>query len=334
MIVLHSYSIAVLFCVITMICWGSWANTQKLASRTWSFRLFYWDFALGILLISFIIGITMGSYGNEGRPFFADLALASSHSLLDAFLGGVIFNIANILLVTAIDIAGMAVAFPIAIGLALVIGVIVNYLYVPIGNPIILFFGVLCVTLAIILDAIAYKKAATGKTEHIKKGIIIALICGVLMGFFYRFVIASMASNFSHPAIGHLTPYSAGFIFALGIVISNFLFNGWMIKRPIIGKPLAFSDYFTKGNLRLHSIGLLGGVIWGIGSTLNFIASGLAGSAISYGLGQGATMIAALWGVFIWREFAKAPIGTHKLILLMFLFYIIGLFAIIFARII
>lgn len=334
MIVLHSYPVAILFCVITMICWGSWANTQKLASKSWSFPLFYWDYAIGILLISFILGITMGSTGEHGRAFFHDLAQASTASIISALIGGVIFNLANILLVAAIDIAGMAVAFPVAIGLALVVGVIVNYMDVPVGDPWLLFIGVGCVALAILLDAIAYKKASTQHSSHMVKGMVIALISGILMGFFYRFVAGAMSDNFITPTKGLMTPYSASFIFAVGIFLSNFIINGWMIKRPLVGEKLKFSDYFTKGNSRLHLIGIFGGAIWGLGTVFNFIASGVAGTAISYGLGQGATMIAALWGVFIWKEFASAPRGTNKYIISMFVFYFIGLLLIVAAKVI
>ena len=72
--------------------------------------------------------------------------------------------------------------------------------------------------------------------------------------------------------------------------------------KPFVGEPVPFGDYFKKGNPKLHLIGILGGVIWGVGMSVNNMASDTAGRAISYGLGQGATMVAALWGVFIWKE--------------------------------
>ncbi len=336
MFVIHSYTVAVVFCIITMLCWGSWANTQKLAKKSWAFQLFYWDYALGILILSLVLALTMGSIGSEGRAFIPDLQQASSDNLISAFIGGIIFNMANILLVAAIDIAGMAVAFPIAIGLALVLGVVVNYLSMPIGDPILLFLGVFAVVIAIIVDAIAYKRLQTYQKQDagIGKGVIIAIIAGILMGFFYRFVAKAMSSDFAHPQPQMLTPYTAMFIFALGIFLSNFIINGWMIKRPIAGKKLKFSDYFTQGNFGLHFIGICGGIIWGIGSLFNFIASGLAGAAISYGLGQGATMIAAFWGVFIWKEFAGVDRSTNKLLAAMFIFYLLGLMLIIIARVV
>ena len=336
MFVIHSYAVAVIFCLITMLCWGSWANTQKLAKKSWAFQLFYWDYALGILILSLVLALTMGSTGSEGRAFIADLQQASRDNLISAFIGGIVFNIANILLVAAIDIAGMAVAFPIAIGLALVLGVIVNYVSTPIGNPLLLFLGVIAIVIAIIVDAIAYRrlKIKQIKSAGVSKGVLIAVIAGILMGFFYHFVAKAMTLDFVHPQAGMLTPYTAMFIFATGIFLSNFIVNGWMVKKPIVGKKLKFTDYFTEGNPWLHFVGILGGIIWGIGSLFNFIASGLAGAAISYGLGQGATMIAALWGVFIWKEFNGAPDGTNKLLSAMFIFYLLGLVLIILARVV
>lgn len=332
MFILESYSLAVIFCIVTMLCWGSWANMQKLATKSWPFQLFYWDYALGILIISIVIGITMGSQGLHGRPFIADLCQASTYAISSALIGGVIFNLANILLVAAIDIAGMAIAFPLAIGLALVIGVVVNYLQTPVGNPGLILLGVILVALAIMCTAIAHKRISVQNNISTVKGIIIAVISGSLMGFFYLFVARSMIHNVYVPESGLMTPYSASFVFAVGIFVSNFFINGCMIKFPITGAKLNFSDYFTQGTPWLHLIGILGGAIWGIGSTLNFIASNAAGAAISYGLGQGATLVAAIWGVFIWKEFSKAPKGTNKLLVLMFILYISGLASIIIAK--
>jgi glucose uptake protein len=331
MITIHSYSVAVLLCFVTMLCWGSWANTQKLATRKWSFPLFYWDYALGVLLLSLLFAFTLGSSGTEGRSFLSDLSQADAHSLILAFTGGVVFNLANLLLVAAIDIAGMAVAFPVGIGLALVIGVITNYVATPVGNAWLLFAGVALVTLAIVLDAIAYRKKQQGQTQTPIKGIVVSLIAGVLMGFFYRFVAASMITDFSMPEAGKLTPYSASVIFALGLLVSNFVWNTIFMYKPLSGEKVTYADYFAEKGLGLHLVGILGGVIWSIGFTLNIIASGKAGFAISYGLGQGATLIAALWGVIIWKEF-KGVQRVTGLLGLMFLFYVIGLALIIAAR--
>jgi glucose uptake protein len=251
---------------------------------------------------------------------------------LSAFLGGVVFNLANILLVVAIDIAGMAVAFPVGIGIALVWGVVVNYIKAPVGNPLILFIGVAAVAIAIIINALAYNKASGSNQKNVTRGLLIAIVAGILMGFFYRFVVASMATDFVAPEAGKLTPYTAVVIFSVGLLLSNFIWNSILMAKPIDGEPVRYSDYFTQGNLKLHLIGILGGAIWNVGMSFNIIASGTAGPAISYGLGQGATMVAAFWGVFIWKEFKGAPKGTNSLLGLMFAFFIIGLALIIIAR--
>ncbi len=331
MFILHSYAGAVLFAIITMFCWGSWANTQKLARKGWRFELFYWDYTIGVLLLSLILALTLGSHGTEGRPFLTDLAQVSPANLLSALLGGAIFNAANILLVAAIDIAGMAVAFPVGIGLALVLGVVVNYVADPVGNALLLFGGVALVASAIILDAVAYRKLPGQSAGVSAKGLGLSVACGILMGFFYRFVAASMFSDFARPESHKLSPYSAVFIFALGIFLSNFILNTLVMKKPFVGSPVSYAEYF-KGSFRTHLTGILGGVIWGIGMSFNIIASGRAGFAISYGLGQGATMVAAFWGVFIWKEFRTAPPGTSRLIGLMFGCFLSGIVLIILAR--
>jgi glucose uptake protein len=331
MVVVESYLIAVIMVLITMLCWGSWANTQKLARKEWRFELFYWDYTIGVLLLSLILALTMGSFGAVGRSFFPDIAQADGANILSALIGGAVFNAANILLVAAIAIAGMSVAYPVGIGLALVIGVVVNYLATPLGNAFLLFLGVALVVVAILIDAAAYKKIPSDKAGVSTKGLVLSVLCGLLMGFFYRFVAASMSSDYINLEAGKLSPYTAVFFFSVGIVISNFVFNTIIMKKPFVGEPVPFGDYF-KGGLRIHSYGVLGGIIWGIGMSFNIIAAGAAGFAISYGLGQGATMVAAVWGVFIWKEFKDAPAGTNRLIALMFAFFIVGLGSIILAR--
>ena len=331
MFIVQNYSLAVVLCVLTMLCWGSWANARKLAPAGWRFELFYWDYALGVLLIAFIFGITLGSTGHAGRPFFADLAQASGSSLGHALFGGIVFNLANILLVAAIEVAGMAVAFPVGIGLALVLGVILNYVAVPIGNPALLGVGVALVTLAIILDAIAYRRQASGAVRMSAKGLLLSLACGIFMGVFYRFVAAAMYPNPSHPLPGLMGSYAAVFVFAVGVFLSNFLWNTLAMRFPVMGEPVPFAQYW-RGGFNTHLAGIVGGVIWGVGMSLNIIASGRAGFAISYGLGQGATMIAALWGVFVWREFKGPARGVPALLSAMFICFIAGLGLIVLSR--
>jgi glucose uptake protein len=314
-----------------MLCWGSWANTQKLASKEWSFPLFYWDYTIGVIILSLMFGLTFGSSGDVGQAFIPNLLDAAPKAILFALLGGVIFNIANLLIVAAIEIAGMAIAFPIGIGLALVLGVITNYLPSPEDyNTLYLFSGVGLVALAIVLNAFAYKKVLHGSKST--KGIVLSLVGGLLMSFFYRFVADSMSTDMINIIPGTFTPYTAVFVFSIGIFVSNFVFNIYFMKKPVSGEPVTFKMYFKQGTPKLHIIGILGGIIWSLGMMLSIMAGDTAGYAISYGLGQGATLVAAIWGVFVWREFKDAPKGTSKLLALMFLSFIVGLILIILAN--
>ena len=327
MFIINSYALAVVFCFITMLCWGSWGNTQKLAGKTWRYELFYWDYVIGMVLFTLLLGLTMGSTGELGRSFIADLQQASLTSVGWVLLGGVIFNASNILLSASTSLAGMSVAFPLGCGLALVLGVVNNYLEQSKGNPVLLALGVLFIVVAIVCNGMAagrVSKQSEGN-KNSKKGIVLAIVAGLLMSTFYRFVVKGMdINNFEQPAAGMLTPYSAIFIFSLGVLVSNLIFNTYVMKRPFVGEPVSYSEYF-KGGLSTHLVGVLGGAIWCLGTAFSYIAAGKAGAAVSYALGQGAPMIAAFWGVFIWKEFKGADRKTGYLLALMFVLFIIGL---------
>jgi glucose uptake protein len=328
MLIVESYPLAVAMCVVTMLCWGSWANTQKLATKEWRFQLFYWDYAFGVFLLALVLAFTLGSNGGGGRSFVPDLMQAQGRWLGSAFLGGVIFNLSNILLVAAIDIAGIAVAFPVGVGLALVLGVITTYAAKPQGDIPMLALGVGCVMIAIVLDALAYGRLTAAGKKTPSKGIVLCVVAGVLMGFFYSFVaqaIGHIDSTTRALEAGKLSPYTAVVLFSAGLLASNALWNSIVMARPFSGPAVTYRDYFVKGTARLHLIGLLGGVIWNVGMSFSIIASTAAGPALSYGLGQGATMVGAVWGVFIWKEFGGAPLGTGRLLAAMFLFYAMGL---------
>lgn len=262
MYIVDNYSLAVLLCVVTMLCWGSWANTQKLAAKTWRYELFYWDYVIGMVLFGVVSGFTLGSIGDEGRSFIQDLLQADLANIISAVIGGVVFNAANIMLSASVSLAGLAVAFPVGVGIALVLGVFVNYFTAPKGDPVTLFVGVLIIMLAIILNGIAAGKMNNNeKTGSVKKGTLLAVLAGLLMAFFYRFVAVSMdLNNFESPASGMLTPYSAFFVFTMGVLVSNFLFNTIIMKKPFLGEPVRYKDYF-QGNFKTHLVGVLGGVI-------------------------------------------------------------------------
>ena len=331
MLTVHSNTLAILLCTITMVGWGSWANTQKLAGKThWSFELYYWDYAFGLFLFSILFMFTAGSTGSGGMPALENLKLASAESMRAAAFSGILFNIANILLVVAIDAAGMAIAFPVGIGLALIIGTITAYSQQPKGNAVALFAGVLFVLAAMILSALAYRKLPRGSSGNWGKGILFAIVAGCLMGFFYPKLIQSLSPDFNSAPIvpGKLTPFTALFFFSIGVLVSNIVVNTILMKAA--GRT--YGQYFA-GTLRLHSLGVLGGAIWMLAFGLNVIASGVAGPAISYALGQGATLVAAIWGVAIWKEFRSAPKGTTPLITFMFVAYVLGLMLIGFASV-
>lgn len=321
--------LAFVFCLITMLCWGSWANTEKINQRL-PFQLFYWDYTLAILLFSIILALTMGSIGEHGRPFLTDLSQAESKNLWFAFIGGVVFNLCNILLVAAIAIEGMSTAFSIAAGIGLALGVIINYIAQPVGNVVLLILGLILILLAIVTSANAYRRMGSSKNNSLR-GIIISVISGLLMGFFYLFIAASMSIPQVSPISGKLTPYTAMVLFAVGIFLSNFIFNTYLMKKPVMDEPIPFSAYWRESLLN-HALGWVGGIIWTVGTLFNLIASSKASFAISYGLGQGATMIAAAWGVLVWKEFANAPAGTSWRLSLMFVLYIAGLVSFVLAR--
>ncbi len=325
MFIVDNYPLAVIFCFVTMLCWGSWGNTQKMASKSWRYELYYWDYVIGMVLFSLLSGFTLGSFGEEGRSFLPDLMQADWKNLGSVVLGGVVFNASNILLSASVSLAGLAVAFPLGVGLALVLGVIINYIGAPKGDPMILFVGVALIVLAIILNGVASARQSQGAQKSSRKGILLAALAGIIMAFFYRFVAAAMdLNNFADPTPGMLTPYSALFVFSLGVLLSNFLFNTWVMRHPFEGEPVAYKAYF-QGSLPTHLVGVLGGAIWALGTAFSYIAAGKAGAAISYALGQGAPMIAAIWGVFIWREFKGTKGSTMGLLAAMFCLFIAGL---------
>jgi len=336
MVLPETYTSALLLTILSMLCWGSWANTYKLAGK-WRFELYYFDYALGVLIAATIAAFTFGTLGYDGFLFLDDLMRAGKRNMAYGFAGGVVFNLANMLLVAAIAVAGLAVAFPVGIGLALVIGVIWNYVINPQGNPTLLFAGVAIVVGAIVVDAIAYRthgiqqakeKPKAGQTHSTAprtswKGIALSLASGVLMGSFYPLVELGKQGDWG------LGPYAIAFIFALGVFSSTFVFNLFFMNVPVEGKPVEIRDYF-KGTFRQHLLGWTGGVIWATGTISNFVAASAprevqVGPAISYAMGQGATLISALWGLLVWKEFRGATSTVKLLLGLMLALFAIGL---------
>lgn len=316
----ETYAIALSFMFVSMMCWGSWANTMKLCPG-YKFQLFYWDYVIGLFLGALIWGFTLGSNGGVGRPFVADLLHASAAQVVYAMLGGIIFNAANLLLVAAIEIAGLAVAFPVGIGLALVVGAVGSYAISPNGNPFMLFGGIALVVAAIVFDALAYRLREEQQTALSMRGIVISLIAGLLMGSFYPFVSRAMSSP---DAPG---PYAITLLFVAGVALCAVPMNFILMIRPLSGDDTVSMSGYWSARPSWHVWGALGGAIWCTGAVFNFVASRahVVGPAVSYSIGQGATMISAAWGVFVWHEFSAAPRRSRMFLAWMFLFFLGGL---------
>ena len=336
MIIPQSYLPALIVMIVSMVCWGSWANTYKLSGK-WRFELYYFDFALGMLLMSLLLAFTFGNLGFDGFTFMDDLMHAGKRQWLFGFLGGVVFNLANMLLMAAIAVAGMSVAFPVGIGVALLVGVGLNYMIKPAGNATLLFSGCALVLGAIVVDAVAYRMinllryeelAKAGKTPSLRravslKGVMISLVCGLLMGLFFPLVAKAQESD-----IG-LGPYAVTVVFAAGVFLSTFVFNLFFMNLPVEGEPVEIRDYFI-GRPKQHLLGLLGGAIWCGGGVAAFVAASTPpqvgiGPAVSYAMGQGSTLISALWGLLVWKEFKGANLQIKLLLAIMLVLFGLGL---------
>jgi glucose uptake protein len=309
----HSLNIALLMMITSAICWGSWANTYK-GVKNYRFELFYWDYAIGIFLISLVLGHTMGSTGHDASSLMNNVHSADASNIISTLIGGAIFNLANLLLVAAIDMAGLAIAFPVSIGIALVVGVISSYALQPRGNAVLLGAGVVCALIAVVLDGKAYGSLASTGRKVSNKSIVTCIVSGVLMGLWAPFVAHAMTKG------NTLGPYSIAVFLTLGALLSCFIWNIYFMKKPLVGEPVNFTDFF-RGPASGHILGLLGGVIWGTGMVFNLVAASFTGVAISYAIGQSAPMVAALWGVLAWKEFKGAGSKAYIYLFLMFVFY-------------
>jgi glucose uptake protein len=346
MILPTTYLSALLLLVVSMLCWGSWANTQKLAGK-WRFELFYYDYSIGVVLCAVIAAFTFGELAPKELSVTDNFLIAGKRQMVWAAGAGVVFNLANMLLVAAISVSGMAVAFPIAIGLALVIGTVTSYFLNPQGSAPLLFGGAALVLAAIIVDAFAYSSFSDAKRQAEQKalapdprvrktaaaaapgparGIILSIVGGLLMGLFYPMVVVAREGD------GGVAPYGIGLLFAAGVLISTLFYVPFFLNFPVSGPPVEAKQYFN-GTGKQHVLGLLGGVIWMTGALTNFAAASApdnvhVGPAISYALGQGATMVSALWGLLVWREFKGAGTQVKLLLTGMIVLFLLGLWLI------
>jgi glucose uptake protein len=317
MFVPHSFTVALLMMITSTICWGSWANTYK-GVKNYRFELFYWDYGVGIFLISVILAFTMGSTANDPSSFLNNVHAADGSNIVSVLIGGAVFNLANLLLVAGIDMAGLAIAFPVSIGIALVVGVVSSYVLQPKGHVGALAAGVVCAVIAVILDGKAYGSLSGANRSVSKKSIVTCVVSGVLMGLWAPFVTRAMTSG------NTLGPYSVGVFLTLGALLSCFLWNIYFMKKPLVGGPVQFGDLF-RGPTAGHLLGVIGGCIWGLGTVFNLVAARFSGVAISYAIGQSAPMVAALWGVLAWKEFDGASRRAKIYLSFMFVFYFLAI---------
>jgi len=300
--------------ITSAVCWGSWANTYK-GVKNYRFELFYWDYAIGIFLMSLILGHTMGGgSGPDPAALANNIHSTGVSNVVYALVGGALFNLANLLLVAAIDMAGLAVAFPVSIGIALVVGVVLSYALQPKGNVVYLGLGVICALIAVILDGKAYGSLASAGRSLSKKSIVTCIVSGVLMGLWAPFLTHAMTRG------NPLGPYSAAVFLTLGALLSCFVWNVYFMRHPLVGEPVRIRGFF-HAPASGHLLGLIGGFIWGIGTVFNLVAASLTGVAISYAIGQSAPMVAALWGILVWKEFAGSGSKARAYLALMFVFY-------------
>jgi glucose uptake protein len=303
--------------ITSAVCWGSWANTYK-GIKNYRFELFYWDYAIGIFLMSLILGHTMGMTGHGPDNLINNIHSTGVSNVIYALIGGALFNLANLLLVAAIDMAGLAVAFPVSIGIALVVGVVLSYALQPKGNAAFLAAGVVCALIAVILDGKAYGNLTNAGHSASKKSLITCIVSGVLMGLWAPFMTHAMTRG------NPLGPYSAAIFLTLGALLSCFIWNIYFMKHPLVGAPVGFGGFF-HAPASGHFLGLLGGFIWGTGTVFNLVAASFTGVAISYAIGQSAPMVAALWGIFVWKEFEGSASKAKFYLVLMFVFYILAI---------
>lgn len=317
MVLVTNPVVGLICCVYCCLCWGSWANTQKLVTnKKWKFPLFYWDYIFGFFLTALAGMLTLGG---------ASIGEFTWHSVGYAMLGGLIWNFANIFLTAANSIAGMSVGFPIGGGLGWVGGVVFNYFVGGFtGNKILLWIGLVLAVSAMIFCAVSYSRLTSSQKKTPLTGIIFAIISGFGFAFFYGLVIKGIDPAYVSGGVGTLTPYAAVFFFALGVLLSTPAINGVAMRRSVEGK-CSMKDYVSNGDAKTHLIGMLGGFIWMSGMIISFMASGSGNPAVTYALSNASPVVAMIWGVLIWKEFKDAPKGTNKYLAAMFLLFLAAL---------
>src|SRR6185312_9452980 len=250
---------------IGMLCLGTWANTYRMTSK-WRFELYYFDFAIGVILAALIAGFTFGSLGWDGFGLLDDLRIAGKHQMAYALAAGVIFNLGNMLIIGALSLSGVTIAYLSGMGMMLASGILITHFTSPAGSAAMTWGGAALVLVAAIVMTLAFRQQAMarlvalmreGKTKSTKKvvsmkGQILAIVGGAVAGGFFPLINSAASGE------NGLGPYSIGLIFSIGVLVSTFVFNLFFMNLPIHGEPLEFTAYFN-GKSKFHLLGLLGG---------------------------------------------------------------------------
>jgi glucose uptake protein len=311
-----TYGTALILMLTSMVCWGSWPNLLK-RLPAWRLEYFYFDFTVGLLVTAVLYGMTLGSGETGASGFIATLWHAGPREAWFAVVGGFIWNFGNILLLNSIMLVGLAVAFPIAAIPAIVLGIGASYWLNPVGNAVALVTSAVLLLIAAQTTAAAYGRLGSVVTAHRSKGIAVALISGFLIGFFPPFVTAAFSGS------AGLDAYALTTFFTVGAFLATLVSLPVLLKKPLVGEAGKLAGYFG-GSTGQHVLGLLAGAIWCTGTVFNFISASLVGVAISVGIGSGAPMVGALWGVFVWGEFASGDRKAKRLIGAALVLYAVG----------
>lgn len=313
-----AFPVAFTMLVVGMICWGSWTNAYRIA-REWRLELFHLDYSLGLFLIAMLASATLGTFFSP-PSFGENLRRADHSSWLWAAGGGVLVNVGNLMLMVGINRVGMAVAFPVSVGLSLVFGTLLAYRITPKGDPFLLALSVGLIFCGILTNSLAYHYRATDNltTQRLKSGLGICIVSGILFTCSGPMLARAMASP------SPLAPYGACALYSFGSLIVSGPLLLYLMHYAIEGKPISLADYFTR-SFRNHAAGLLGGVVWGAGMLFTFLPAGVVGMPIALTIGQADSLVAALWGIFVWHEFQNSPPRARILLALMFIFFLGGL---------
>jgi glucose uptake protein len=336
MILPQTHAAVLFLMILSLLCWGSWANSYKLAGK-WRYEIYYFDFVAGVVVAAFLYALTVGNLGFDGFSFADDLMHAGKRQWLYGFTGGMVFNLGNMILMSAISVAGMAVAFPVGIGVAIIVGTSLAYAARSTGSPALLFGGCVLIAAAAAAAALAYRyqavlrheelaragKAASTRRPSSIKGIVLALVSGLILGSFFPLVEKARGGDLG------LGPYAIAVVFAIGVFFSTFVFNVFLMNLPVEGEPLEIPEIF-RSTLKQHLLGLAGGAVWCTGLVASLAvtsapAEARVGPVEGYFLAQGFPLIAALWGILAWKELKGSDLRVKALAVVMFVLFVCGL---------